>query len=154
MTDQNYSKFYHHNVSMDGCPFVEVDNPVITILGLKGTKEAIASACALITKEWIKDSLSEDCIEWVRQYHSLGYFTIELRTNNYIPQVYDGIKAIDGLTSVKYVVYDTAHRRMIANDKYMAETINDSRKLDYDIELDDDVDFFPMICELSLPIED
>lgn len=43
---------------------------------------------------------------------------------------------------------------MIANDKYMAETINNSRKLDYDIELDDDDDFFPMICELSLPIHD
>lgn len=68
--------------------------------------------------------------------------------------MYDGIKAIDGLTSVKYVVYDTAYRRMIANDKYMAETINSSRKLDYDIELDDDDDFFPMICELSLPIDD
>ena len=141
MTDQNYSKFYHHNVDMDGCPFIKVDNPVITIIELKGSEEAIASACALVTKEWIKDSLSEDSIEWVRQYHSLGYFTIELRT-------------IDGLTSVKYVVYDTAYRRMIANDKYMAETINNSRKLDYDIELDDDDDFFPMICELSLPIHD
>ncbi|WP_289286333.1 hypothetical protein [Muribaculum intestinale] len=154
MIDRNYSKFYHHNVDMDGCPFIKVDNPVITIIELKGSEEAIASACALVTKEWIKDSLSEDSIEWVRQYHSLGYFTIELRTNNYIPQVYDGIKTIDGLTSVKYVVYDTAYRRMIANDKYMAETINNSRKLDYDIELDDDDDFFPMICELSLPIHD
>lgn len=79
MIDRNYSKFYHHNVAMDGCPFVEVDNPVITIIGLKGTEEAVASACTLVTKEWIKDSLSEDCIEWVRQYYSLGYFTIELR---------------------------------------------------------------------------
>lgn len=55
MTDQNYSKFYHHNVAMDGCPFVEVDNPVITIIGLKGSEEAVASACALVTKEWIKE---------------------------------------------------------------------------------------------------
>ena len=44
MTDQNYSKFYHHNVDMDGCPFIKVDNPVITILGLKAQREAIASA--------------------------------------------------------------------------------------------------------------
>ena len=36
---------------MDGCPFIKVDNPVaLTILGLKGTEEAIASACTLVTK--------------------------------------------------------------------------------------------------------
>lgn len=153
MIDENYSEFYYHDVDMDGCPFVRVENPVNTIFGLKGSEEAVAAACTIVAREWIRIAKKDDSIEMVRHYYALGCYIIHLRTNNYIPQLYDAIKEVDGLTSAKYAIYDVAHDRLITNDLYMAKAIKHGENLEHEIELDDETTPFPMDCELSLPTE-
>lgn len=150
--DENYSEFYGHEIDESGLPFTWVENPVRTIFSLKGNPEAIIAAVNVASTEWAKKALlSENNIDMVRLYWVMGYYTIELHTNNFIPQLYDAIKAIDGIDSVNYVVYDTAYARLITDNETLGQAFKRAYKLEVDIEVDDEP-LFPDRSELSLPL--
>lgn len=149
--NNEYSEFYHHDYDGDGMPFSTPVNPTTTILQLKGSKAAFAAAAAMVNDALLNKSTAEREYYSVKVYTLADCFCIEISTNNFIPQLYDAIKAIDGVEAINYAVYDAAHGRMITDCASMASAIKQARKLDVDIEVDDEPEMFPEETELSLP---
>lgn len=151
--DNDYSEFYYHDLDGDGLPYSCPVNPVHTIFILEGTAEAIEAAMAIVAKAQIETyGDSEKQFEKVEQKQLLGKFVIDIETNNYIPQLYDPIKAINGMAKAVYVIYDAAHGRLITNDasrSYAALGVESSPE----DEIDEGDDMFPEEYELSLPTE-
>lgn len=159
--DKEYSEFYGSDIdSTDGYVYYFVNSPVHTIFALTGSKEAIAAAYALATNEFLKKYIDENSVDEVTQYFlndfNLGYpFIIDICMNNRIPQLYDSIKAIEGITSLRYVAYDTAYCRLLTDSRGLALAIKKRANLDIDIddiEVDDEPGMFPDSDELSLPL--
>lgn len=146
-----YSAFYHHDYDGDGMPYSTPVNPTTTIFQLKGSKEAVAAAIALANDAMLNNLTVEKEYESVKDYTIGDHYCIEIRTNNFIPQLYDAIKAIEGVSELNYAVYDAAHGRMITDYASMGSAIKRAYKLDVDIEVDDEPDMFPEESELSLP---
>ncbi|MDE7386876.1 MAG: hypothetical protein K2N28_07030 [Muribaculaceae bacterium] len=149
--NNQYSDFYHHDYDGDGMPFSTPVNPTTTIFQLKCSKEAAAAAIALANDAMLNNSTAEKEYVSVKDYTIGEHFCIEIRTNNFIPQLYDAIKAVKGVETLNYAVYDAAHGRMITDHKSMGNAIKRAYKLDVDIEVDDQPDMFPEETELSLP---
>lgn len=147
--NNEYSEFYHHDYDGDGMPYSYPVNSVHTIFSLKGSKEAIIKAQGIVTAMWV--GLPPDDIEMVKLYFLGDHYNIDIQTNNYIPQIYFGLNKVDGITDLNYVVYDTAHGRMITNKECMGHAISRAFKLDVSIEVDDEPGMFPEQTELSLP---
>ena len=145
----DYSEYYHHDYDGDGMPYSYPVNPVHTIFSLQGSKDAIIRAQREVTAMWV--GLPPDDIEIVKLYFLGDHYNIDIQTNNYIPQIYYGLNNIEGVTDISYVVYDTAHGRMITNNLNMGTAIARAFKLDVNIEVDDEPDMFPEQTELSLP---
>ncbi|MDE7376485.1 MAG: hypothetical protein K2N16_06525, partial [Muribaculaceae bacterium] len=135
-----FSEFYHFED--DGqVSYIWALNPTHTIIQLQGGKEAFAAAAAVANDALLADVERE--YDYVKNYMLGDRFCIEIRTNNFIPQLYDTIKAIDGVEKINYVVYDTAYCRMLTDSESMAKAIKQANKLDVDIEVDDNPDMFP-----------
>lgn len=130
-------------------PYSYPVNPVHTIFSLQGSKEAIIRVQREVTAMWV--GLPPDDIEMVKLYFLGDHYNIDIKTNNYIPQIYYGLNNIEGITDISYVVYDTAYGRMITNNRNIGTAIARAFKLDVNIEVDDDPDMFPEQTELSLP---
>lgn len=145
-----YSEFYHHDCDGDGMSYSMPVNPTTTIFQLKGSKEAAAAVIALANDAMLNNSTAEKEYESVKSYTLGDHFCIEISTNNFIPQLYDAFKAIEGVESLNYAVYDAAHGRMITDHASMGSAIKRAYKLDADIEVDDEP-MFPEETELSLP---
>ncbi|WP_301749015.1 hypothetical protein [uncultured Muribaculum sp.] len=147
----DYSEFYYHDIDESGLPYSCPVNPVHTIFILKGTAEAIEAAMVIVAKAQIEaNGDSEKQFEKVEQKQLLGKFVIDIETNNYIPQLYDPIKAINGMVKAVYVIYDAAHEGVITNDasrSYAALGVESSPE----DEIDEGDDMFPEEYELSLP---
>lgn len=150
MTNE-YSAFYHHDYDGDGMPYSVPVNPVHTIFQFKGDKKAANAVVALATDAMLNDSNSEREYEKLEFYPMGQHFVIDIRTNNFIPQLYDAVKAIEGVETLNYAVYDAAYGRMITDHASMGNAIKRAHKLDVDIEVDDEPDMFPEELELSLP---
>ena len=147
----DYSEFYHHETAEDGFSYSWIYNPVITTFRLKGSNKAYADAAAVAIDALLNKSNSDHEYITVKTYTLGEYFDIEIRTNNFIPQLYDAIKAIEGVNTLYYATYDAAYRRMLTDNKSMAQAIKRSKKVDVTIEVDDELDMFPEDIELSLP---
>ena len=147
--DNEYSEFYHHDYDGDGMPYSYPVNPVHTIFSLQGSNEAIVKAQQTVTAMWV--GLPQNDIEIVKLYFLSDHYNIDIQTNNYIPQIYYGLNNIKGITDLSYVVYDTAHERMITNNESMGRAVSRAFKLNVSIEVDDEPDMFPEQTELSLP---
>ncbi|WP_304649683.1 hypothetical protein [uncultured Duncaniella sp.] len=148
--DNQFAEFYHHEIDGEAGPFYWIENPTTTVFQFKGSKEAVAAANAMATQAF----LSSDCgreYDLTKLYAIGDHYVIELRTNNFIPQLYDAIKAIEGVSDLHYAVYDSAYGRMITDCESMGKAIKRANKLDVDIEVDDEPDMFPEETELSLP---
>lgn len=147
----DYSDFYYHDIDEDGLPYSCPVNPMHTIFILEGTAEAIEAAMAIVAKAQIETSGdSEKQFEKVEQKQLLGKFVIDIETNNYIPQLYDPIKAISGMAKAVYAIYDAAHEGVITNDasrSYAALGVESSPE----DPIDEGDDMFPEEYELSLP---
>ncbi|WP_347294021.1 hypothetical protein [uncultured Duncaniella sp.] len=149
--DNDYSEFYYHDIDEDGLPYSCPVNPVHTIFIIDGTTDAIEAAMAIVAEAQIE--AAKDCdkrFERVEQRALLGKYVIDIETNNYIPQLYDEIKAIYGMKSAVYVVYDKAHGRVLTNDlshTYAALGVESSPE----DTIDEGDDMFPDEYELSLP---
>lgn len=147
----NYSEFYHHEMSEDGFSYSWIYNPVITTFRIKGSNKACADAAALAIDALLNKSNSDHEYQIVKSYVIGEYFDVEIRTNNFIPQLYDAIKAIEGVQTLYYAVYDAAYRRMYTDNESMGKAIKRSKNLDVTIEVDDEPDMFPEDDALSLP---
>lgn len=148
--NNEYSDFYHHDYDGDGMPFSAPVNPTTTIFQLKGNKEAVAAAIALANDAMLNNSTAEKEYVSVKDYILGDHLCIEIVANNFIPQLYEAIKAIEGVETLNYAVYDAAHGRMITDHESMGNAIKRAYKLDVDIEVDDEP-MFPEETELSLP---
>lgn len=149
MTNE-YSEFYHHDYDGEGMPFSVALNAVTTIFMLKASKPASLAAIALVNDALLNKSTSEREYQFVKDYTLGDRFVIEIRTNNFIPQLYDAIKVIEGVETLNYAVYDSAYTRMISDNESMANSIKRSYDFDVVIEVDDEP-MFPEEFELSLP---
>ena len=149
--NNEYSEFYHYDYDGNGMPFSTPVNTTTTIFKLQGSNTAFAAAAALVNDALLNKSTCEREYYFVKVYTLGGHFVIEIATNNFIPQFYDAIKAIEGVAALNYVVYDAAHGRMITDSKSMGQAIMQAKKLNVDIEVDDEPDMFPEETELSLP---
>lgn len=148
--DNQFAEYYHHEIDGEGFPYTWIDNRVTTVFQFKGSKEAVAAANALATKAFLS-STGEKEYDLTKLYAIGERYVIEIRTNNFIPQLYDAIKAIEGVSDLRYAVYDTVHAHMITDCESMGKACKRACKLDVDIEVDDDPDMFPEESELSLP---
>lgn len=142
-----FSEFYFFD---DDGIVIEAFNQVHTIFNLRGSKDAKVAAAALVNEAMLNPVNVYREFDYVKSYTLGNNFCIEIRTNNFIPQLYDAIKAIDGVETLNYAVYDAAYGRMITDHASMGSAIKRAHKLDVDIEVDDEP-MFPADIELSLP---
>lgn len=143
-----FSEFYH--IDEDGCT-IDIFNQVHTIFQLRGSKDAFAAAAALVNDALLNPVNVYREFDYVKSYTLGDIFCIEIRTNNFIPQLYDALKAIEGIEAINYAVYDAAYGRMITDHESMGNAIKRAHQLDVEIEVDDEPDMFPTEFELSLP---
>lgn len=149
--DNRYFEHYNQEIDSDGYTYTWVDNRVTTVFQFKGSKQAVAAANALATEAFL--SSTEVWEYYVTKLYAIAdTYVIEIQTNNFIPQLYDAIKAIEGVSDLHYAVCDSAYKRMITDSESMAKAIKQAYKLDVDIEVDDEPDMFPEDTELSLPL--
>ncbi len=143
-----YSKYYYRDFDEDGMPFSYPVNPVHTILSLKASNEAILKAQKMLAVWWT--GIYANDFDVVKLYRLGDRYNIDILTINFIPQIFDELREIDGVTDISYAVYDTAHGRMITNNDSMGRAIARVFKLNVGIEVDDEADMFPEKAELSL----
>ena len=150
---------------MGGAITTEPDNPIQTVFIFQAReKEAVEKAVRMLYDEVM--AMHEVDIDaphnWfttfkagiARDYfpNPYGGVRIDIRTNNYIPQLYEKIKETDGLLFLIYMVYCPDENRVITN-------YNDGKFIpseygfpsDCIIGLDEGDDMFPMANEFAIP---
>lgn len=147
---KEFTEFYYHDIDGCGLPYCVPVNPVHTIYALKGSADAISEAADIVTKTWIGTGNKIPDYDGVTLGYLLGYYIIDIVTNNLIAdQHYDEFCNI-GVEEVLYFIHDKANKRLITNDR-KKQLLSILDFPDYEPEIDDEDTLFPEHTELSLP---
>ena len=98
-----------------------VDNPVHTFLYLTGTEEALALADAVVEhvkKHGVgpKNGVYERFPDEIRKGEDGSARWYDIVIDNHVPQIYEQLKAIDGLDSVIFYCYCSLDTNIYTND--------------------------------------
>ena len=104
------------------CDFFDTgleDNPVYTFLYLSGTPEALDKASGIILKLHETGIATKDFIikpDEIKEGTDGDNRWFEIDVDNHVPQIYEELKAIEGMESVIFVVYSSFDTFMMTND--------------------------------------
>lgn len=143
-----------HDLDGDGVPFHYVDNTIHTIFFLKGDSGSIVRSIDMIVNTSLCNyPFATPKYDNISIRHKEGYIILDVETNNFIPQLFDEIRASSEIENVLYVVYAQDFDRLITNDRnkdIVSRRSYFELPVDYEIEIDDNDDMFPEEFELSI----